>query len=40
MTSTQTDECAQFFYRKLGYVGIGTFACPGDELELILYKAL
>ena len=40
MTSTQTDECAQFFYRKLGYVGIGAFACPGDELELILYKAL
>lgn len=40
MTSTQTDECAQFFYRKLGYVGIGTFACPGDALELILYKAL
>lgn len=40
MTSTQTDECAQFFYRKLGYVGIGAFACPGDALELILYKAL
>ena len=40
MTSTQTDDCAQFFYRKLGYVGIGAFACPGDELELILYKAL
>ena len=40
MTSTQANECAQFFYRQLGYEDIGAFALPGDPLELILSKAL
>ena len=40
MTSTQANECAQFFYRRLGYEDVGAFALPGDPLELILQKAL
>lgn len=40
MTSTQANECAQFFYRHLGYEDIGSFALPGDPLELILSKVL
>lgn len=40
MTSTQANECAQFFYRRLGYVDAGSFSLPGDPLELILSKAL
>ncbi|MGN1249414.1 MAG: GNAT family N-acetyltransferase [Candidatus Spyradocola sp.] len=40
MTSTQANECAQFFYRRLGYEDAGSFALPGDPLELILQKAL
>ena len=40
MTSTQANECAQFFYRRLGYEDVGSFALPGDPLELILSKAL
>ena len=40
MTSTQANECAQFFYRHLGYEDIGAFALPGDPLELILSKAI
>ena len=40
MTSTQANECAQFFYRRLGYEDVGSFALPGDPLELILQKAL
>ena len=40
MTSTQANECAQFFYRRLGYEDAGAFALPVDPLELILQKAL
>lgn len=40
MTSTQANECAQFFYRHMGYDDVGAFALPGDPLELILQKAL
>lgn len=44
MTSTQSDEEAQHFYRKLGYKDCGglTLAFPGYEqpTELILAKAL
>ena len=40
MTSTQANECAQFFYRHMGYADVGSFALPGDPLELILQKAL
>lgn len=40
MTSTQANECAQHFYRRLGYADIGAFALPGDPLELIFVKDL
>ena len=44
MTSTQADETAQHFYRKLGYQDIGGFVLPfpGHEqpTELILAKEL
>ena len=44
MTSTQVDEEAQYFYRKLGYQDCGGFIIniPGFEqpLELIMSKAL
>lgn len=44
MTSTQVDEEAQHFYRKLGYKDCGglTFDIPGYEqpMELFLSKAL
>lgn len=38
VTSTQADECAQHFYRKLGYNDCGAFAFPGESLELMLCK--
>ncbi|MBR7041612.1 MAG: GNAT family N-acetyltransferase [Clostridia bacterium] len=44
MTSTQADETAQHFYRKLGYKDAGGFVVdvPGHEqpTELIMIKAL
>lgn len=44
MTSTQVDEQAQHFYRKLGYMDAGgiIFSTPGYEqpMELILTKKL
>jgi GNAT superfamily N-acetyltransferase len=40
MTSTQADENAQHFYRKLGYADIGGFVLPGETMELVLHKAL
>ena len=44
MTSTQVDETAQHFYRKLGYRDAGGFVVdvPGYEqpMELIMIKAL
>lgn len=40
MTSTQANEYAQHFYRRLGYHDIGSFALPGDGLELMLSKSL
>lgn len=40
MTSTQADEYAQHFYRHLGYVDVGSFALPGDPLELLMAKQL
>lgn len=40
MTSTAADECAQHFYRRLGYRDIGGFTPPGDPYELILAKRL
>ena len=38
MTSTQSDEEAQFFYRKLGYTDRGALVLPDEPLEIIFYK--
>ena len=40
LTSTASDEYAQHFYQKLGYVAIGGFMLPGDPYEIILSKKL
>ena len=40
MTSTQADEEAQHFYRKLGYKDIGGFTFPEQPLELVMLKIL
>ena len=41
MTSTQANENAQHFYRKLGYRDSGGFVPgPGEPLELILIKEI
>lgn len=40
MTSTQSDECAQHFYHKLGYRTIGGFLLKKDPFEAILSKEL
>ena len=38
MTSTLSDEPAQHFYRRLGYVDCGALLLPGEPLEIILLK--
>ncbi len=38
MTSTQSDEEAQFFYRKLGYTDRGALVLPDEPLEILFYK--
>lgn len=40
MTSTRSDEQAQFFYRKNGYVDCGALLLPDEPLEIILSKKL
>jgi GNAT superfamily N-acetyltransferase len=41
MTSTQADEDAQFFYRRLGYADSGSILFPGQKpTELVLVKQL
>ena len=40
LTSTQSDEEGQFFYRKLGYVDSGSLLLPKEPLEIIFYKKL
>lgn len=40
MTSTQSDERAQFFYRKNGYIDCGSLLLPKEPLEIILLKNL
>ena len=40
LTSTQSNEEAQFFYRKIGYVDSGALLLPNESLEIILYKKL
>ena len=40
MTSTQSDENAQHFYRKLGYQDAGSLLLPREALEIIFIKEL
>ena len=40
MTSTQSDEAAQHFYRKLGYRDAGALLLPGEPAELLFLKEL
>ncbi|MDE6662902.1 MAG: GNAT family N-acetyltransferase [Lachnospiraceae bacterium] len=40
LTSTQSNEQAQFFYRKIGYVDCGSLLLPDEPLEIILLKKL
>lgn len=40
LTSTQSDENAQHFYRRLGYIDSGALFLPGETAELILRKDL
>ena len=40
LTSTLSNERAQFFYRKNGYVDCGSLLLPGEPLEIILLKHL
>ncbi|MCC8023598.1 MAG: GNAT family N-acetyltransferase [Clostridiales bacterium] len=40
MTSTQSDETAQFFYRKLGYQDAGYLVFGAEPAELIFMKQL
>ena len=40
MTSSQSDEDAQHFYRKLGYSDAGSFTPPDEPLELLFIKRL
>lgn len=38
LTSTLSNEEAQFFYRKLGYGDCGGLLLPGEALEIIMMK--
>lgn len=40
LTSTQSDEQGQYFYRKHGYIDSGSLTLPGEPLEIIFYKKL
>lgn len=40
MTSTLSNEEAQHFYRKLGYIDAGCLLLPGEPLEMIMIKHL
>ncbi len=40
LTSTQSDERAQFFYRKIGYSECGALILPNEPLEMIFTKNL
>ena len=40
MTSTQSNEDAQHFYRKLNYQDAGGFVLPKEPMELIFIKNL
>ena len=40
MTSTQSNEQAQFFYRKHNYIDSGSLLLPNEPLEIIFYKEI
>ncbi len=40
LTSTLSNEQAQFFYRKNGYIDCGSLLLPNEPLEIILLKNL
>ena len=40
LTSTQSDEEGQFFYRALGYTDAGCLLLPGEVSELLFCKEL
>jgi len=41
ITSTQENENAQYFYRKIWYIDIWNFQIPDDEAnEILLYKKI
>ncbi len=40
LTSTQSDERAQFFYRKIGYTECGALLLPKEPLEMFFIKDL
>ena len=40
LTSTQSNEDAQHFYRKLGYIEIGGFKYFNDPYEIMFHKIL
>ena len=40
MTSTQSNENAQHFYRKLGYRDAGVLLLPGEAAELLFLKEI
>ena len=40
LTSTQSDEQAQFFYRKIGYTECGALLLPKEPLEMLFIKDL
>ena len=40
LTSTLSDETAQQFYRKLGYVDAGALLLPREALEILFRKQL
>jgi GNAT superfamily N-acetyltransferase len=40
LTSTQADESAQHFYRRLGYREAGSLIYPGQAIELLFSKTI
>lgn len=40
MTSSQADEDAQHFFRKLGYTDRGALFLPGEATEIIFFKRI
>lgn len=40
LTSTQSNEDAQFFYRKRGYTDCGALMLPQEPAEIMFYKKL